>query len=80
MELVKLNEKEKAVHTFKELIQRDPNYVPTYYQLAKTYESLENKREALSAYAEGILVAQKNNDRHALSELQEAMSELEEGI
>ena len=80
LELVKQNEKDKAIVHFLELIKRDSDYVPAYYQLAKTYELLENYSEAFSVYEKGMSVAKKKNDFHALSELQEAKDELTEGI
>jgi cytochrome c-type biogenesis protein CcmH/NrfG len=78
MEFVKLDRNDEAVEVFLELIRRDPGYVPAFYQLAKTYESMENPRDAILAYEHGIRAAKKKNDVHALSELQDAMEELKE--
>jgi tetratricopeptide (TPR) repeat protein len=80
MEWVKQNEKEKAVETFLALLIRDPEYVPAYYQLAKTYEALDNSRDAIRTYEQGIRTARKKNDGHAVSELQQAMDALKEGV
>ena len=56
----------------------DPNYVPTYYQLADFYRNLNDQKKAVQTYNEGITIARKAGDMHAASELELALSEVEE--
>lgn len=76
MEYVSAGDHTKAVETFTELIRRDPDYHAAYYHLAKTYEALGKVREAFAAYENGILVARKLNNQHAVNELIDARDEL----
>ena len=46
-----------------------PNYVGTYYHLGKLYERIGDEGGAVRAYSEGMMVAKKEGDRHAFSEL-----------
>jgi hypothetical protein len=51
--------------------------VGMYYHLAKLYEKLENVDLAIQTYTEGINVAKRLSDFHALSELNSAKMNLE---
>ncbi len=62
-----------------DLKKKDPDYVGLYYHLGKIYESLEETVNAIKAYQDGILVAKKLKDFHALSELSNALTDLESG-
>ena len=66
-----------ALQYYKTLKERDPAYVGLYYHLGKILEELDNVDEALEAYKEGIVVAKKQADFHALSELNNAKVNLE---
>lgn len=55
----------------------DPEYVGLYYHLGKLYEELDDLASALATYTEGIDVAKKATDFHALSELNTARVNLE---
>lgn len=76
MEYVSAGDHAQAVETFNELIRRDPDYHAAYYHLAKTYEALGKIREAFAAYDNGIRVARKINNQHAVNELIDARDEL----
>jgi tetratricopeptide (TPR) repeat protein len=69
-EYVVLNEQQKALTYFEDLVLNHADYVGTYYHLGKLYEQLEQPANALKTYQQGIVVARAKNDRHALSELQ----------
>lgn len=56
---------------------KDPDYVGLYYHLAKLYETIEEPETALQIYDEGIAVAKRIQDLHALSELNSAKLNLE---
>lgn len=75
-EILKLgNEKEAAEHFYK-LVESDPDYVGTYYHLGKLLEKLDDEKEALRIYEQGIQVATKMRDSNALRELRQAHQEL----
>lgn len=76
LEYVKINELEKALASFKKVIETNPEYVGTYYHLAKTFEKMGNNEEAVSTYEAGVKVAAKLNDMHARNELQMALDDL----
>ncbi|MBC7885620.1 MAG: tetratricopeptide repeat protein [Saprospiraceae bacterium] len=57
--------------------EKDPDYVGMYYHLAKLYEYLQETDKALKTYEEGISIAKKIPDFHALSELNSAKLNLE---
>jgi tetratricopeptide (TPR) repeat protein len=68
-EYEKLGQAEKALQWYLDLMQKDPNYVGTYYHLGKLYEQLEQATEAYQTYVNGMAVAKKLNDQHSFSEL-----------
>ena len=76
-EYEKLGTLKKALDTYLELKKMDPNYVGLYYHLGGLYEVLSEKDEALKIYEEGITIAKKLSDFHALSELHNAKTNLE---
>ncbi|MBY0244459.1 MAG: tetratricopeptide repeat protein [Sphingobacteriaceae bacterium] len=67
-----LKDTEKALFFYQKLIKEHENYVGTYYHLAKLYETLGQKDEAIEIYKKGMLIARKNGNNHAFSELQGA--------
>ena len=67
----------KALDTYLELYELDPSYIGLYYHLGKLYEELSQRDDALKAYTEGIALAKKIADFHALSELNTAKTNLE---
>ncbi len=69
-EYIKLNDADKAIFYFEELLAGKPDYVGAYYHFGRLYESLGRKEEAIETYQKGMLVAKQANDYHALSELQ----------
>ncbi len=75
-EYIKLNELSKALAYFQDLVQNDPEYVGTYYHLAKLYLQMNQQTEAISTYEQGMLIAHRLSDQHALSELRTAYNAL----
>jgi len=69
-----------SIDTFLLLKEKDENYVGLYYHLAKLYEQIEEEVKALSIYTEGMVIAKKVKDQHALAELQNAKLNLELGV
>ncbi len=76
-EYEKLGELETAEAQYCTLREKDPEYVGLYYHLAMLYEVLDHPQKALSTYHEGIEIARKLKDFHALSELNTAKMNLE---
>jgi len=58
----------------------NPDYVGLYYHLGQLQEELEKPEEAMSTYIEGIEIAKKLKDQHAMSELQGVKVNLEMGL
>lgn len=71
---------EQARVLFEDIRRRDPAYVGVYYHLGGLYASLDRTGDALDCYREGIEVAQRQDRPRTLSELREALQELEHEI
>jgi len=54
-----------------------PDYVGLYYHLAELYVEMDESEKALNIYDEGIKVANKLQDLHALGELKNAKANVE---
>lgn len=72
-----LENMQEAIQKYEDLKTLDPNYVGLYYHLAKAYEGKDMPEKAIKIYEEGIQVAKKQADFHALSELNNAKTNLE---
>ncbi len=68
---------EQAEKYLTSLMERDPDYVPAYMQLARVKENLNKIEEAKEVYRNGIKVAKKNNELRTATEMEEFLSELE---
>ena len=77
LEFAKLENFTEAIRILEDLRERDPEYVPTYYMLAGYYRHTGDLDGAKLIYNEGIAIAKKANDRHAMGELQSALDEIE---
>ncbi|WP_429392320.1 tetratricopeptide repeat protein [Mucilaginibacter lappiensis] len=69
-EYLRLNQADKALTYYEDLITNHPNYVGTYYHLGKLYEALNRKQDAINTYETGMKTAKLKRDNHAFSELQ----------
>lgn len=67
----------QSLYFFQELISRHPEYIPTYYQLGKFYQELNERDKAQKIFKQGIEYAKQKNEMKALRELQTAFQELE---
>lgn len=79
-EYLRLNNHEKALWFYLELVNKYTDYVGTYYHLGKLYELLKQPEEALKVYEQGILVAKKIKDQHALNELLGVFNSLQDEL
>ena len=68
----------KALESYEKLHATDAAYVGLYYHLGKLHERLQAFEKAISTYKQGIEVARKASDYHAMSELQGALLNLED--
>lgn len=73
MELLSLGRAAEAAETLRALIERDPAYVPAYYQAGRAFEQAGDIDSARDFYRRGIDAARAAGDAHAASELQAAL-------
>ena len=72
-----LEQYDKALQNYLKLKEKDPEYVGLYYHLATLYVNLQEEMLALTIFKEGIALAKEKADFHALSELNNAKTNLE---
>lgn len=77
MELVKRGEIAAALDEFDALIANDPDYTAGYFMAAQTLTKAERNPEAIERLKAGIACAARTGNRHALSEMQSMLDELE---
>ena len=61
IEYFSINNFEKAIACFKNILHSNPEYLAAYYQIGKCYEELKQYDNAKSIYTRGIELAQKQN-------------------
>lgn len=76
LEYIKMGQEEKAIETFVQLLAVNPDYVGSYYHLAKLQEKLGDADKAIVTYEKGMEVAKRLQERHAYGELFSAWEEL----
>lgn len=76
MELASTGNPEGAVRVFDELVRLDTNYVSGYFQAGRASESLENTAAARDYYTRGLEAARRTGDKHAESEISDALDML----
>ena len=74
MEYVKLGRHEDALSQFTRVAELDRKYVPAYFQKANLLVSLDRKDEARRVFGDALAVAQETGDRHAASEIRDALN------
>lgn len=77
LEFRKEGEFKKARILFEDILSSDPEYVGVYYHLGKLYEALDRLSDAKELYQKGIKVADTQNEARTKSELEEALTQLE---
>ncbi len=77
-EHISLGDDASALTYFLVLVDKFPDYLPTYLHLGMLYERLDKVAEASDAYKKGIEVAKKSSDKKTLGELNEALMLLED--
>jgi Tfp pilus assembly protein PilF len=76
MEYHSKGDDEAALAWYEAALNTDPDYVPSFYQLAKYWEQKGNREKALEHYDRGIEAAQKTGDAHMMNELRQAREQL----
>ncbi len=77
LEYIKLGNDEVAEKLFREILDREPGYIGSYYHLAKLLERKGEADNAIQVYEKGMVEAKKAGDNHSYNELQSAKDELE---
>jgi tetratricopeptide (TPR) repeat protein len=65
-------DKTRSLELFEDLLKNHENYIGTYYHAANLYSEMGNRDQATMIYEKGIETAKKQNEAHALKELQSA--------
>jgi thioredoxin-like negative regulator of GroEL len=77
MELAGSGQTEEALKEFGTLLKNDPEYTAGYFMSAQTLASTGRKDEAINRLKAGMASAQRSGNRHALSEMQAMLDELD---
>jgi Tfp pilus assembly protein PilF len=77
LEHVKAGDDAEARKLFENILNKDENYIGSYYHLGKLLERNDERESAIKWYELGMLKAKENGDMHAFNELQAALEELE---
>jgi Tfp pilus assembly protein PilF len=76
LEYIKLGDDKTACHLFESLLQRDENYIGSYYHLAKLLERTGDRERAIAVYEKGLSKAKERGEQHAYNELLSAYEDL----
>ena len=77
MELAGRGEIEEALNEFNTLLENDPDYTAGYFMSAQTLANAGRTAAAIERLKAGISCAARNGNRHALSEMQSMLDELD---
>ena len=76
LEYVKLGDDAGARALFENILNRDEQYIGSYYHLARLLERNDEKEAAIAWYEKGMLRAKEAGDQHAYNELLAAYEDL----
>ena len=76
LEYIKLNDDAKARELFEDILNFSPDYIGSYYHLAKLLERAGETENAIRWYEKGMTAAKEAGDQHAYNELQAAYEDL----
>jgi len=77
MEYSKAGEVERALEEFGKLLSTHPDYTAGYFMAAQTLSNAGRTPEAIVRLKSGVSCAARTGNRHALSEMQGMLDELE---
>ena len=76
LEQIKIGNEKEAQGLFRDILDRDPSYIGSYYHLAKLLERMGDEAAAIKVYEKGMEESKKAGDNHAFGELRSAYEEL----
>lgn len=76
LEYIKTGNDADARELFEAVLKDTPDYIGSYYHLAKLLEKMEQTDLAIAWYEKGMATAKKAGDNHAYNELQAAYEDL----
>jgi len=76
LEYIKISEYARARALFEEILTESPDYIGSYYQLAKLLEQLNEPELAMDWYVKGMEAAKAAKDNRAYGELRAAYEEM----
>jgi predicted Zn-dependent protease len=77
VELANRGETDAAISEFDRLLAIDPDYTAGYFMAAQTLAKHARTAEAIERLKAGISCAARSDNRHALSEMQSMLDELD---
>lgn len=77
IELAGRGEIEDALEEFDTLLKDDPDYTAGYFMAAQTLAKADRNAEAIDRLKAGINCAARTDNRHAMSEMQGMLDELD---
>jgi predicted Zn-dependent protease len=77
MELASCGDTDAALGEFDALLSNDPNYTAGYFMSAQTLAAAGRTGEAIARLRDGISSAERGGNRHAVSEMQAMLDELD---
>lgn len=77
-EFEKVGDFEQSAFYFETLKNNNPDYVGLYLHLGQLYQKMEKSDMAKKVFVEGILIARKMGDFHALGELNSILKQEED--
>jgi Tfp pilus assembly protein PilF len=76
LEYISLNELDKAEEYLKNLLEKDPSYIPGYMQLGRVLENQNKTDEAKTVYIKGIKTAKNSRDKKSANEMEGFLDDL----
>lgn len=76
LEYLKVDKDAEARNLFETILTESPDYIGSYYHLAKLLEKLDETQLAIEWYEKGMAAAKAAKDNHAYNELQAAYEDL----
>ena len=76
LEYIKIGEDIQARDLFIQILTETPEYIGSYYHLAKCLEKLQDRSAAIQWYEKGMAAAKLAKDDHSYRELQGAYEDL----
>ena len=76
LEYIKVGNDADARVLFENILTKSPDYIGSYYHLAKLLERIGATNEAIQWYEKGMAAAKEAKDQHAYNELQGAYEDL----